>query len=624
MGAYEYQGGSVVRSVPTSLFFAQQPSSAVTGAAITPPIVVDIDNQNGNVLSGDDADVTISVASGPSSALNGTVTIAAINGVATLSNLALNTAGTYTLTATDSTDNLMASSNPFVVSPQTGGTSFATLNGGLLSVIGTSGNDTITVASSGTGITATLNGETSEPFPASQIVSIDVSGLAGNDKITIGANIIGASVKGGGGADTLKGGDGNDTLVGGAGDNIVHCGNGNDSVSSGISSADTIMGGAGQDTLRDSGSLAGESFTHIAQCISPTELASDLEINGVPYFVSIERTQSSDNTINNSIPTWLVIHGLISSPSAMAHIDRAISKTESGDQVLTLDWSLVADQYIDVNLGKFDYPNIFPNPFPVEDAVPAVGKWAEAAMALAGFDLSKLNIVGHSYGAYVGEEIAMNAPAGINTIIALDPGQDVNDPPIFSALKKRAKADDSTIGIQYAAKLNQAQQAAPMPFSVNLNINFSANTKNSWAFYGEDSFGDAATAATAKQAFAINELGNSDGPILYGYTFLIVPSQSAPSQANAHENIINIFANILLGTGPIGELFSLGNLLDGDDGPWEPDQFEAGPPTEALLPPIEPPVQLFNAVLTTTFDGTDLAKMVYIDKTTDAKVKLPL
>jgi len=90
---------------PAQLVFGQQPTNATAGNAISPPITVDVKDANGNPVTTDNTSVTLSVASGPG-ALSGTVTVAAVNGVATFPNLVLNQAGTYTLQAADSTDNL--------------------------------------------------------------------------------------------------------------------------------------------------------------------------------------------------------------------------------------------------------------------------------------------------------------------------------------------------------------------------------------------------------------------------------------------------------------------------------------------------------------------------------------
>jgi Ca2+-binding RTX toxin-like protein len=133
----------------------------------------------------------------------------------------------------------------------------ATLVDGLLSVSGTSGNDTITVSDGAGIITVNINGNSST-FNDSQVTSISISALAGNDSVTLATDVIGATIRGGAGNDTLIGGDGNDCLIGGAGNDSLSGGRGadtllggggNDSLDGG-NGPDSLLGGAGNDTLR--------------------------------------------------------------------------------------------------------------------------------------------------------------------------------------------------------------------------------------------------------------------------------------------------------------------------------------------------------------------------------------
>jgi len=84
------------------------------GVADSPAIVVDAEDQFGNIVTTDPSNVTLAVASGPSSA-SGTLTVAASSGVATFSNVTFDRTGSYTLTASDASLTT-ATSSSFIVS----------------------------------------------------------------------------------------------------------------------------------------------------------------------------------------------------------------------------------------------------------------------------------------------------------------------------------------------------------------------------------------------------------------------------------------------------------------------------------------------------------------------------
>jgi hypothetical protein len=66
------------------------------------PLIVNVDDAAGQVVTSDTSDVTLTIADGPTGGvLAGTLTVAAVNGVATFSNVTLSASGTYTLTASD-------------------------------------------------------------------------------------------------------------------------------------------------------------------------------------------------------------------------------------------------------------------------------------------------------------------------------------------------------------------------------------------------------------------------------------------------------------------------------------------------------------------------------------------
>jgi hypothetical protein len=91
---------SVVTKKDT-LKFKQGPSETEAGNDIKPPIVVEIDGQNGSVDStgGDASDFVTLTVTGGGVTLGGTTTVQAVGGLATFSDISMPAAGTYTLTA---------------------------------------------------------------------------------------------------------------------------------------------------------------------------------------------------------------------------------------------------------------------------------------------------------------------------------------------------------------------------------------------------------------------------------------------------------------------------------------------------------------------------------------------
>jgi hypothetical protein len=107
---------TVSAAAASKLAFSVQPSSVTTNTAISPPIVVDVEDQFGNLVSTDNSDVILSIKKGTaSSILGGTLTIAADGGAATFDDVSLNLAGTYKLKAADGSLTA-AKSSPFAVS----------------------------------------------------------------------------------------------------------------------------------------------------------------------------------------------------------------------------------------------------------------------------------------------------------------------------------------------------------------------------------------------------------------------------------------------------------------------------------------------------------------------------
>ena len=107
--------GIVVTGPVAELIFIQQPSNASVNGTISPAVTVEEKDQLGNVLTSDNTgQITLTLTSSNGATLSGGGTVTVSDGVATFSNLSVNTAGTYTLTATEG--GLSATSSSFTIS----------------------------------------------------------------------------------------------------------------------------------------------------------------------------------------------------------------------------------------------------------------------------------------------------------------------------------------------------------------------------------------------------------------------------------------------------------------------------------------------------------------------------
>ncbi len=98
------------------LAFATQPSNTTAGV-VDPAATVEVLDQYGDLITSDNSDqVTLAVASGPGGFAGGSTTATVNGGIATFSNLLLDTAGSYTLSESATGGLSGANSNSFTVS----------------------------------------------------------------------------------------------------------------------------------------------------------------------------------------------------------------------------------------------------------------------------------------------------------------------------------------------------------------------------------------------------------------------------------------------------------------------------------------------------------------------------
>jgi uncharacterized delta-60 repeat protein len=118
---------------------------------------------------------------------------------------------------------------------------------GSLVLAGSPNADTISLSVSGSNYLAEVDG-TSQSFATASVTRIFAAGRGGDDQITLTPAVAGATLLGGGGADTITGGDGSNSIKGGAGNDSLSGGGGDDTVR-GRAGNDTINGGTGDDLL---------------------------------------------------------------------------------------------------------------------------------------------------------------------------------------------------------------------------------------------------------------------------------------------------------------------------------------------------------------------------------------
>jgi thioesterase domain-containing protein len=231
---------------------------------------------------------------------------------------------------------------------------------------------------------------------------------------------------------------------------------------------------------------------------------------GASFEVSIQSVDGAP--IDSSLPTWLLIHGFGSEPSTLTSVIAALQRDlatlpgNSPFQILTLDWSRGAG-----------------NPLTVEDLVPRVAEWASNQLSSHHFEGSSLNLIGHSFGSYVADEIAeffWEGQSQVNSLVALDPAAEF-------PLVGNYDASDS--------------------------VNFARHSRWSWSFIDGATLdlNNAATAATAHEAFVLEDVGSFD-PI------------------TSHREVRSVFAN-LLDRGYRD--FQIAELLDDQPGPWQQNRY---------------------------------------------------
>jgi Ca2+-binding RTX toxin-like protein len=124
------------------------------------------------------------------------------------------------------------------------------LDGNVLTLTGTSGDDQLTIRTSSRKgyLDVIANGHTLKRVRTSAVKRIDLSAGDGNDIVHLETISIPSSVSGGAGDDVIYGSRASDTISGGDGNDWISSGRGNDHVT-GDAGDDRLFGDAGKDSL---------------------------------------------------------------------------------------------------------------------------------------------------------------------------------------------------------------------------------------------------------------------------------------------------------------------------------------------------------------------------------------
>ena len=238
------------------------------------------------------------------------------------------------------------------------------------------------------------------------------------------------------------------------------------------------------------------------------------------YLVDICREDKVGAPIDPNKNTWVIIHGWNSSRTEpnISNLVRSVISARPEDQVVTLDWSSLADTGL-FNIIAVLLLDPFSQAREAAKGISPSGKWAAEILKHYGLKADKINVIGHSFGCHVGDQLAAGfQPEKLRSIIALDP----------------------------------AVNAVPSGFDSDLEVNYLAKFVWSWVFVTSP-YGNGLLPWLASEAFVVNtDLGSSD----------------------AHSAAVDFFSDVLNRPAQfVAALFNLDRLSLALFGPWVIDQF---------------------------------------------------
>lgn len=224
--------------------------------------------------------------------------------------------------------------------------------------------------------------------------------------------------------------------------------------------------------------------------------------------ISLVFANDSSQPISKKKETWVLIHGWQAPgrPIALTRLADAVDKNSKTDQVLLLDWSDAASTT---------------NVFDAAMWAPTVAQWAKDKLASWGISASKINLMGHSLGGLVADQLSGRISGGVNRIVVLDPATDI-------------------------------------PGTSFSGADFSADSRFSLAFVGSN-YATVSAAATADETFAMN-VGPKDSLV-------------------THSNVVDLFASIIISStrkrpDAVSKFFDLDKLTPDAKRPFAKNAFD--------------------------------------------------